>query len=421
MLTRVRGVLAVVPHRGEVPNLDDALESISHRVWNGYASIEDNAIIYGASYTSEKAKAGFIHGEIYGDSSALLRELTKKTAYELLQLDGSFTFVKPYGNGIVFGRDSLGTKPLYYGKSRKIFVLATERKAVSPLGINEIHSVPPSSIFSSTGASIKKIASYNYLQGLRQNHTNVSSKILRILKRSVRNRVKGNKRVAVSFSGGVDSSLLASIAAEYSKVLAISVSVKGSHDAAAPKTAARKLGLDLLEVEIDEKKIRKRLHDLQRIAEVYTPIDISIGLGMMFSSEAAHRENCRVMLVGQLADEIFGGYQRYLKTYCSEGANSAQKAMVHDVKEAHRLNFDRDEKASSPYADISIPYADTELIRLGLSISPDLKFDCRENGRKLILRRAAKKYGIDPEIADRPKKAFQYSSGIFKIAEKLAS
>lgn len=426
MLTRVRGVLAVVPLRGKMPNLDVALQSISHRAWGGYVSILHRASIYGAAYNSGRASdLGFIHGEVYDGSSRLFDELgteqTERIASEILILDGSFTFVIPRNNGLFFGRDSLGTKPLYYGRNKKIFVVATERKAIALLGVAEIQSVQPSSIFSFNGYSIRKVASYDYLRGLRQSKRDVKGEIIQALESSVRNRVKGTRKVAVSFSGGVDSSLLASVTAKFSKVLAISVSVKGSHDGLAAKTAAKKLGFDLCEVEVDEREIRERLHALQYIAEVISPIDTSIALGMMFSSEAARRELCGVMLVGQLADEIFGGYRRYLKAYCSEGSRSVQEAMEHDVLEAHRLNFDRDEKASSPNADLLIPYANSELVRLGLAASPDLKFDCKNNSRKIILRDAAKRYGIDSHIADRPKKAFQYSSGIFKIVEKLAN
>jgi asparagine synthase (glutamine-hydrolysing) len=135
---------------------------------------------------------------------------------------------------------------------------------------------------------------------------------------------------------------------------------------------------------------------------------------MMFASQASHKEGHGTMVVGQLADEIFGGYERYLRTYCSEGASSVRRMMAHDVMTAHSLNFDRDEKATSPFVDLGIPYASVELVRLGLSIEPALKFDCAKKERKIVLREAAKKFGIPVEIAERPKKAFQYSSGISK-------
>ncbi|MBI2127365.1 MAG: asparagine synthase, partial [Thaumarchaeota archaeon] len=207
---------------------------------------------------------------------------------------------------------------------------------------------------------------------------------------------------------------LAAVASDFSKVLAVSVHVEGSHDASARRSSAKALGLDLLEISITEKEVHEKIPWIQKIAEVHSPIDTSIALGMMFASQTAHQESYDTMLVGQLADEIFGGYERYLRTYCSEGASAVRRMMAYDVMTAHGLNFDRDEKAVSPFVDLGIPYANVKLVRFGLSIEPALKFDCTKKKRKIVLRKAAKKFGIPAEIAERPKKAFQYSSGISK-------
>ncbi len=415
---KVRGLLAIVPQGKEMPRAAHALDSMSHRAWKGFARIKGDISIFGASgKTVPMASHGFIHGEIYGDDgSEILDQLVEnpspKTSKELLQLDGSFAFVAPCKSGLIFGRDSLGTKPLYYGKNRFCFALASEKKALAALGIQRIESVSPSSVFLYDGKSLQKIASHKYLKGFKRRNIDDNDELLRILEVSAKRRVKS--KVVVSFSGGVDSSLLAAVASDFSKVLAVSVHTKGSHDASAPRSAAKALGLDLLEASITEKEIHEKIPWIQKIAEVSSPIDTSIALGMMFASQVAHKEGCDTMLVGQLADEIFGGYERYLKTYCLEGASSVRRMMVHDVMAAHSLNFDRDEKATSPFIDLCIPYASVELVRFGLSIEPALKFDCAKKERKIVLRKAAKKFGIPAEIAERPKKAFQYSSGISK-------
>ena len=412
----MRGLLAVVPRGKETPGARPALESMSHRAWRGFAQIKGDISIFGAlNNNGFNVNHGFIHGEIYSDDmSGLLGELigdpSPKTSKELLQLDGSFAFVAPYKKGLIFGRDSLGTKPLYYGKSRICFALASEKKPLGTLGIQSIESVPPSSVFLFNGKSLQKIASYDYLRGLKHRNKDDSDELLSILRVSVKRRVKS--KVAVSFSGGVDSSLLASMASEFSKILAVSVHTDVSHDANAPRSAAKALGLDLLEVGITEKDIHEKIPWIQKIAEATSPTDTSIALGMMFASQAARKEGYDTMLVGQLADEIFGGYERYLKSYCSDRASSVRRMMKHDVMTAHSLNFDRDEKATSPFVDLCLPYASVELVRFGLSIKPELEFDCAKKERKTALRNAAKKFRIPAEIAERPKKAFQYSSGI---------
>ncbi|MBI2126429.1 MAG: hypothetical protein HYU02_03830, partial [Thaumarchaeota archaeon] len=332
---KVRGLLAIVPQGKEMPRAAPPLDSMSHRAWKGFARIKGDVSIFGTSNkTVPMASHGFIHGEIYGDDgSEILDELVEdpspETSKELLQLDGSFAFVAPYKSGLIFGRDSLGTKPLYYGKSRIGFVLASEKKALAALGIQRIESVPPSSVFLFNGKSLLKMASYDYLGGLKHRNKDDSNELLRILRASVKARVRS--KVAVSFSGGVDSSLLAAVASDFSKVLAVSVHVEGSHEASAPRSPAKALGLGLLETGITEKEIHEKIPWIQKIAEVHSPIDTSIALGMMFASQTAHQEGYDTMLVGQLADEIFGGYEKYLRTYCSEGANVVRRMMAYDV------------------------------------------------------------------------------------------
>lgn len=421
-MIKVRGLLASVSPVGEVPKIEDALDSMSRRAWNGYVSARSKrCVVYGYSYAGRRAGNGFVHGEIFGKEGCLdelAENPSPKTARKLLLEDGSFAFVVLNKNSITFGRDSLGTKPLYHASNKKFFVVASEKKALAGLGLEEIKSVPPSSVFTWERNSLQKLAHYDYLRGMKEIRKANTKKILDVLQASVKSRVNGRKRIAVSFSGGVDSSLIAVMASKFAKVLAVSVSVTGSHDASVAKHAAKELGLDCMEVSISEREITNTIESVQKITEVSSSVDVSIAIGLMLSARKASKEGCDAMLVGQLADEIFGGYRRYLEQYCSEGTKGVQKAMEYDVLNANRMNFDRDEKATSQFVDLYLPYANAELARIGLSISPELKFDCKKGGRKIILRQAAKKFGIPQSIAERPKKALQYSSGIHKIVKR---
>ncbi|MBM3897022.1 MAG: asparagine synthetase B [Thaumarchaeota archaeon] len=419
MITKVRGLLAAVPSGVE---LDGALDSISHRAWDGYISIRNKqCAVYGASYSAKNVGSGFIHGEIFskeGYLDELAENPSSEIAEKILRKDGSFAFVIPKGKSLILGRDSMGTRPLYYARNKKLFAVASEKKALAILGLKEIKSIPPSNILAWEGGSLKKLGYYDYLLGIKENRKDSTRKILDVLQASVRSRVNGRRRIAVSFSGGVDSSLIAAMASKLAKVIAVSVSVAGSHDAGIVKQAARELGLDWMEVSVKEKEIKSKIGLVRNIAEVSSSIDISIAMGLMLTAQKASEEGCDAMLVGQLADEIFGGYRRYLKQYCSEGTKPVQESMRYDVLNAYSMNFDRDEKATSQFVDLYFPYANVELARIGLSINPDLKFDCKKDGRKIVLRQAAKKFAIPKSIAERPKKALQYSSGIYTIVKK---
>ncbi|MEE9585586.1 MAG: asparagine synthase-related protein, partial [Nitrososphaerales archaeon] len=122
---------------------------------------------------------------------------------------------------------------------------------------------------------------------------------------------------------------------------------------------------------------------------------------------------------GQLADELFGGYLKYLRAYGERGAEAAQAMMVNDTQTAYKANIERDEAAASPYSELLLPYASCELAEYALSLHPSLKMNPEKNRRKIVLREAALKAGVPKEIVFKPKKALQYSTDLQKLVTKL--
>ncbi|MEM3624204.1 MAG: asparagine synthase-related protein, partial [Nitrososphaerales archaeon] len=102
------------------------------------------------------------------------------------------------------------------------------------------------------------------------------------------------------------------------------------------------------------------------------------------------------------------------------GEEFAEDMMLKDIIEAHKNNFERDEKASSPYTEIRLPYANIDLVKYALSLPLSLKIDPLNDQRKLVLREAAIKAGLPKDIVLKRKKAFQYSSGLQKLLVSFA-
>jgi asparagine synthase (glutamine-hydrolysing) len=95
--------------------------------------------------------------------------------------------------------------------------------------------------------------------------------------------------------------------------------------------------------------------------------------------------------------------------------------MFNDVVHSHEVNLERDWKVCSTRIGAQAPFADPWLTRFAPSLP--LKYKLPAVGReprKIVLRQLAKRLGLPDEIADKPKKAAQYSSGSGKIIEKLA-
>jgi asparagine synthase (glutamine-hydrolysing) len=141
---------------------------------------------------------------------------------------------------------------------------------------------------------------------------------------------------------------------------------------------------------------------------------VSIALPLYFASKYANSDGLRVILSGQGADELFAGYKRYesLTPY------GLEKALRTDLDNIARNNLERDDAVTMANSvELRVPYLDTKVIELALSISPELKI--HKGIRKYILRRAASKI-LPDELAWKEKKAAQYSSGIYSAMEKLA-
>jgi asparagine synthase (glutamine-hydrolysing) len=152
------------------------------------------------------------------------------------------------------------------------------------------------------------------------------------------------------------------------------------------------------------------------------PIKASIGVPFYWVAEKASEAGFKVLLAGQGADELFGGYQRYVNECCRDGSENARKTMFNDVIKIHESNIERDEKICVYHdVELRLPFATFDIAKFALSLPVDLKFESKTDSlRKLLLRKVAENVGLPSSIADKPKKAVQYSTGINEAVKKIA-
>jgi asparagine synthase (glutamine-hydrolysing) len=340
-------------------------------------------------------------------------------------LDGVYCFALFYKNLFIIARDPIGVKPLYISERDGTIAFASERKALWSIRMFETQPLPPSS-WAIIGESGIKI---NYIESLKEEYNNklsletVEKKLLKLLTESLEKRIK-NERVGVLFSGGLDSVVLTKIIQHlgYQPTLYCS-GVEGSKDVRGAIQAAEQLELPLKINFMTLENLQENLPNIVYMIEETNPLKLSIALPLFFSAQQAKSDELEFMISGNGADELFGGYARYIKTLEVGGYAALHQALFKDIKGIAEQNVQRDDAASmSNSIELKLPYLDYELVKCVLSIPPQYKISKTNSTyiRKFILRKIAQKIGLPETLVNRPKIAMQFGSLSQKLLEKLA-
>ena len=215
-----------------------------------------------------------------------------------------------------------------------------------------------------------------------------------------------NTSITVSFSGGIDSTLVAFLAKKYSDVELITVGTPESHDLEAAKTAAKMIGMELTVIEIEQNEMVSEGFKMQKEINLKA---IEVEFMLPFWIAAKNSKNPTLMC-GQGADEVFGGYARFRK-------NNAVNNLSKEIEDLNKRLIDREERIAEIFGlKLSCPYLSEDVIGAATLFSEEERIG---DVGKVPLRQAAKMLGLPKEIADRKKKAAQYGSGSQKAIRNI--
>lgn len=245
----------------------------------------------------------------------------------------------------------------------------------------------------------------------------------RLLSQSVRDCVSDVRQVAIAFSGGLDSSVLAFLTKKCDvKTRLITVGLGNTTETAFAENAAHVLDLPLQVATYSIDDVEEALPKVMCLIEDYNPVNIGIAIPFFWTAQVAAMRGLNVLLAGQGADELFGGYHRYLSIYGEKGEEALQEAMFHDFVAYYERDFQRDNSVCKYHnVKLRLPYADLRIVDFALSLPVSLKVESSTDQlRKKSLRKTAKEMGIPDFIAYKAKKAVQYATGVDKALHKLA-
>lgn len=325
--------------------------------------------------------------------SEVIVALYKEYGFEFCnRLDGVFAFVIVDGDSFMAARDPIGVKPLYYGtdKTGKMY-FASEMKAISDQCF-EMEAFPPGHYYTPQTGFVK------YYKPDWENPFVAKDKIdLKKLEDALilatKKRLMTDVPLGVLLSGGLDSSLIASITKRLlpkdSELHSFSVGV----DTSAPDLIAAKKVADFIgtihhnvvfSVEEGIESIKKIIWHL----ETYDVTTIRAATPMYFLSKYIKSTGIKTVLSGEGADEVFGGY---LYFHNAPNAIEFQKELIRRVQNLSTADCLRADKSTMAHGiEARVPFLDKDFLNTVMHIQPSYKQPNRDNSlpEKYILRAA---------------------------------
>ena len=337
---------------------------------------------------------------------------------------GDYVFALAESSTLVAGRDAAGACPLYYGENAEFAALASERKALWKIGIDKSYSFPPGhvAVVDQENFKLEPVKILSYSEPKQMTMADAVNELESLLRYSVVQRISNLKEVCIAFSGGLDSSIIALFARNTKcNVQLIHVSLEDQKETEYARKAAEILKLPIHIRLFKEEDVQNDLRKVLWLIEEADPIKTGVGIPIYWAAEQAAEIGFKVMLAGQGADELFGGYKRYVDDY-SLGSEKVRERIFNDIVRIYDNNLERDSKICCYHnVELRLPFAAFEVAEFATGVPVNLKIDSgKDSMRKLVLRKAAQNVGLPEMISMKPKKAVQYTTGVDKTLKKMA-
>ncbi|MFO7772883.1 MAG: asparagine synthase B [Dehalococcoidia bacterium] len=441
----INRMLDALPHRG--PN-DRGIHTFNNTVFgHTRLSIIDVARGHQPILTNGGRTGIICNGEIYNfrdlreklvskyqfqtesDTETILHLYQEKGPQGVMELDGMFAFAIFNGNDFMLARDPIGIKPLYYGYVGDKLYFTSELGAMTLAGVDEVYEFPAGHYYTPKDGFVQYYEIPPIEDHLLTDVEETCKLIRETFIQAVKKRLLADKEIHVgSFcSGGIDSSLVAAIAAE--EIPHLHTFVVGmrdesgdvSDDIKASRIAAKHIGSTHHELIFSEEEYYDALPIVINKLESYDPSLVRCAVPCYFTCKLA-ADYVTVVLTGEGADEIFAGYH-YMKHFPMDELNLEARRCIANL---HNINLQRADRMGMYFSlELRVPFLDIAMVNLAMKITPKLKIHVSEQAgdkiEKWILRKAFEGTGYLPDdILWRYKVQYTQGAGCENLGEKLA-
>ena len=341
------------------------------------------------------------------------------------KLNGIFAFalydIKK--NQYLIARDHIGIIPLYMGWDEKgTFFVASELKALEKY-CNKIRIFPPGHYYSSDEGKLKRWYNRKWIHSTSlDDEKKVTKKLRASLEKAVHRQLMTDVPYGVLLSGGLDSSIIAAIVKQYSnkrietddlseawwpKLHSFSIGLEGSPDLNAAKKVARHIDSVHHEIIFTIQEGLDAIKDVIYSLETYDVTTVRASTPMYLMARVIKSMGIKMVLSGEGADEIFGGYLYFHK---APNSHEFHNETIRKIKKLHLYDCLRANKSMAAWGvEARVPFLDKDFIDDAMEIHPQMKLIDHNNMEKSILRKAFKGY-LPDEILYRQKE--QFSDGV---------
>ena len=359
------------------------------------------------------------------DCEIILALYKEKGVNFIDDLNGIFGFVlyDEQNDEYLIARDHMGIIPLYIGWDKHgTFYISSELKALEGI-CNKIEIFPPGHFMSSTDNQLVKWYDRDWMNfdSVKDNKTNLED-LQTALENAVHRQLMSDVPYGVLLSGGLDSSITSALAKKYSKnrvesndvksawypqLHSFAVGLKGSPDLIAAQKVADHIDSIHHEITFTVQEGLDAIKDVIYHLETYDVTTIRASTPMYLMARVIKSMGIKMVLSGEGADEIFGGYLYFHK---APDSKEFHEETVRKLDKLYQYDCLRANKSLAAWGiEGRVPFLDKEFIDVAMRINPKDKMINSEKMEKWVLRKSFEQY-LPESVAWRQKE--QFSDGV---------